>query len=449
VADARSIAYTVLRRVAAGGYSDLVLDQELKLIPDLDPRDRALASELVYGVLRLQGRLDYALKGFCRQPLAKVESAVVDLLRLGAYQLLQLDRVPPHAAVHATVELAKASGLHRATGFINGILRSIHREKDEIKWPKLKKDPLKYMQHTCSLPEWLARRRLKAVGAEEAAAWAEAMAEPAPLTLRTNTLKISRDELLMQLLDAGMQAVPTDYAPEGIRVESGAASNLRSLPGELFQVQDEASMLVSHLLDPQPDESILDACAAPGGKTTHIAALSGNKSRVTALELHEHRTELIRHGAKRLGCQGITAKSWDLRQHPDFLPVESFDRILVDAPCSGLGVLRRNPETRWRRQEADLKEMAGLQMTILSQVVPLLKPGGVLLYSLCTDTPEESEQVVNRFLQVEPAFARDDLRSSAPEAWQDLFDDEGALRTSPHRHGGMDGFYAVRFRKQA
>jgi len=447
VADARSIAYTVLRRVADGGYSDLVLDQELKQNPGIDPRDRALASELVYGVIRLQGRLDYALNRFCTQPFAKVEPAVRDLLRLGAYQLLQLDRVPPHAAVHATVELAKAAGLHRATGFINGILRTMQRQKEEITWPRVDKDPLKYLQHTCSLPEWLARRRLKADGAAEAAAWAEAMAQPAPLTLRTNTLRCNRDDLLEQLTEAGMQVVPTRYAPEGIRIESGAAGNLTGFPGHLFQVQDEASMLISHLLDPQPGENILDACAAPGGKTTHIAALTDNQARITALELHEHRTELVRHGAQRLGCEKITAKTWDLREHPDFLPVESFDRILVDAPCSGLGVLRRNPEVRWRRQLNDLKEMAGLQMVILSQIVPLLKPGGVLLYSLCTDTPEESEEVVERFLKVEPSFEREDLRLSAPEEWQELFDDQGALRTRPYRHDGMDAFYAVRFRK--
>lgn len=447
MADARSIAYTVLRRVADGGYSDLVLDQELKLVPDLDPRDRALASELVYGILRLQGRIDYALNRFCRQPLAKVEPAILDLLRLGAYQLLQLDRVPPHAAVHATVELAKAVGLHRATGFINGILRTMQREKEAISWPRVDKDPLKYMQHACSLPEWLARRRLKADGVQEGVSWAEAMAQPAPLSLRVNTLKTNRDELLEQMRELRMEVEPTCYAPEGIRIESGAAGHLHSLPGGLFQVQDEASMLIAHLLDPQPAEKILDTCAAPGGKTTHIAALTANQARITALELHEHRTELVRHGARRLGCRGIDAKTWDLREHPDFLPVESFDRILVDAPCSGLGVLRRNPEIRWRRQEKDLNELAGLQLTILSQVVPLLKPGGLLLYSLCTDTPEESVEVVDRFLSVEPSFTRDDLRLSAPDDWQELFDDQGALRTRPHRHGGMDGFYAVRFRK--
>jgi 16S rRNA (cytosine967-C5)-methyltransferase len=214
-----------------------------------------------------------------------------------------------------------------------------------------------------------------------------------------------------------------------------------------YQVQDEASMLISHLLDPQPEERILDACAAPGGKTTHIAALTDNRATITALDLHDRRVELIRQGAARLGSPQVESRQCDLTQPPDFLEPESFDRILVDAPCSGLGVLRRNPESRWHRKPADVKQLAELQQAILDNVAPLLRPGGVLVYSLCTFTSRETEDVVQAFLDKYRNFIRDDLHDILPEDWKTLLTDDGELRSWPHRHAGMDGFYAVRFRK--
>jgi 16S rRNA (cytosine967-C5)-methyltransferase len=214
-----------------------------------------------------------------------------------------------------------------------------------------------------------------------------------------------------------------------------------------FQVQDEASMLIPHLLQPQAGEALLDGCAAPGGKTTQMAALTGNAGRILALDLHPKRLELVRQGAARLGCQGIETRTWDLTRPAEFLTTASFDRVLLDAPCSGLGVLRRNPESRWRRTEAEIDELARLQEQMLGNVAPLLRPGGVLVYSLCTITPEETEGVVEAFLAAHADFQREDVRQSVPDHWQPLFDERGTLRTWPHSHGGMDAFYAVRLRK--
>lgn len=446
--DPRTIAYEVLDRVQNGAFADLTLDGALESLPGMDIRDRALITELVYGVLRHRGRLDFALQQLCSKPLTKVEPAVLNLLRLGCYQLLQLDRIPAHAAVFETVELAKRLGLQRATGFINGILRGLVRQASQLTWPDRDTQPLAYLEHVLSLPQWLAKQWLDDFGVEEACALAEAMLHPAPYFVRTNTLKIQRDALLETLIGCGCEAEATRFAPEGVRIDQGLTRHLSGHAEGLFQLQDEASMLISHLLDPQPGDRILDTCAAPGGKTTHIAALTNNQAQITALDLHPQRVELITRGAARLGCLGIEARAWDLTRSPTFLEPESFDRILVDAPCSGLGVLRRNPEIRWRRKPSDLKAMARLQRSILHNVAPLLRPGGRLVYSLCTFSTEETEDVIQAFLNEHADFVRLDLREEMPETWRELFDNAGALHSLPHRHGGMDAFFAVAFQKR-
>jgi 16S rRNA (cytosine967-C5)-methyltransferase len=441
---ARGVAFEILWRVELGGYADRLLDAYLRRHSGLDRRERGLLTELVYGVPRLRGRLDFALASFCRQPLAKLEPKALLLLRLGAYQLLQLDRVPAHAAVGTTVALAHQVGMSRVAGLVNGVLRSLAREREGIAWPppeRLKE----YLQHVCSLPKWLVKELLSQFPNAESRALGEALAEPAPLTLRVNTLKTSRPALLDALRAAGHRARPCRFADEGVMIEQ---RGVEPLPGDvegLYQVQDEASMLVAHLLGVAPGECLLDACAAPGGKTTHLAALADNRARITALDKHPQRVALIRQGAQRIGCEGIEARCWDLRQAPEFLAPNSFDAILLDAPCSGLGVLRRNPESRWSRRSRDVTELAQLQRTLLGRVAPLLRPGGRLLYSVCTFTRAETDAVVDDFLSARPDFALDDLRPRCRDAWQPLFDARGCLRTTPQRHDAMDAFFAARF----
>lgn len=444
--DARYGAYEILQRVHEGGYADRLLDSYFERNPGMDPRERGLMTELVYGLLRLRGRIDFALEQFSRQPLQRLETNALLLLRLGAYQLLELDRIPPHAAVHATVELAHQVGMGRVAGLVNGTLRTLVREQTTIEWPT--PESLKaYLQHRCSMPPWLAKELLRQFPNVESRALAEAFTAAAPQSLRTNTLKTDRETLLASLADAGHVARPCRYVDEGVIIEKRA---MQPLPGDRegwYQVQDEASMLMAHLLDPQPGDRILDSCAAPGGKTTHIAALTDNQAQITALEKYPQRAELINQGAKRLGAQNIEARCWDLIEQPDFLEPESFDRILVDAPCSGLGVLRRNPESRWSRRPADIKELVELQRTILKQVAPLLRPGGRLLYSVCTFTAAETDAIVHNFLTTQPGFTQEDFRPLLPAEWQELIADKGCVRTLPHRHDGMDAFFAARFVK--
>ena len=442
---ARRAAYEVLLRVDEGAFADLVLDSVLSR-SQLDGRDRGLVTELVYGILRLRGRLDFALSHFCVQPLSRLQPEVLRLLRLGAYQLLELDRVPAHAAVNSAVELARELRLEQITGIVNGVLRALERGRGEIPWPPPAQIKA-YLQHVCSMPVWLAKELMRRLPNSEARAFGEALAMAPPFSLRANRLKIEPVQLLQILTEAGHLARSCHYAPDGIIIDKRGAA---PIPGDRegwYQVQDEASMLIAQLLDPQPGQRILDCCAAPGGKTTHLAGLTGNRVEIIALDKHPQRVELIDQGVRRLGCSGIRTRSWDLCQPPDFLEPESFDRVLLDAPCSGLGVLRRNPESRWTKSAANLRELEQLQQQLLGSVAPLVRPGGKLLYSVCTFSQGETDAVVNEFLARQPAFALEDLREQAPPHWLELFSENGTLRTYPHRHGGMDAFFAARFRR--
>ena len=441
----RRAAYEILLRVDAGSFSDLVLDTVLRR-SRLDSRDRGLVTELVYGVLRLRGRIDFALEQFCNQPLKRLQPEVLRLLRLGAYQILELDRIPAHAAVNATVELARELDLDQATGFLNGVLRALERGQADIAWPQ-PEDVRHYLQHVCSMPVWLGKELMRLLPNAEARALGEALAQPAPQSLRVNTLKLSREQYLADLRAADYQAEACHYAPEGVVISKRGAGRLPGDGEGHYQVQDEASMLIAHLLDVQPGQRILDCCAAPGGKTTHMAALSGNRAEIIALDKYPQRVELIEQGAARLGCRHIRTQQWDLTEPPVFLEEQSFDRVLLDAPCSGLGVLRRNPEGRWNKTAVNIRELAELQRELLFHVTPLVKPGGRLLYSLCSFALLETDMVVKDFLAAHPQFVLEDLRESTAAEWAELFTGQGTLRTYPHRHAGMDAFFAARFRR--
>lgn len=444
--DPRRLAYDILLRVADGAYSDLTLDSELTRSA-LDQRDRRFVTELVYGLLRLRGRIDFALARFCTQPLPRLQPEALWLLRIGAYQLLEMDRVPSHAAVDATVELARKLGHGNLTGLINGVLRALDRGRADIPWP----EPTQvrpYLQHVCSLPAWLAKEVMRLLPNNEARALGEALALPPRQTVRVNTLKTDRGGYLAALTETGHQGQACIFAPEGVILERRGEQHLPGNSQGLYQVQDEASMLMAHLLDPQPGQRILDACAAPGGKTTHLAALTDNRAEIVAIDKSPQRVELIKQGAKRLGCTAITATAWDMTIAADFLDPQSFDRVLLDAPCSGIGVLRRNPEGRWNKFPADLRQLAQLQQRLLHRTAPLVRPGGLLLYSVCSFSQLESDAVVDQFLAGHPEFEQDLLADLTPQEWSPLFTPTGSLRTYPHRHEGMDAFFAARLRRK-
>jgi 16S rRNA (cytosine967-C5)-methyltransferase len=439
----RLIAIKVVERVQrAGAYADLALHHAL-VQSRMPAPDRGLATELVYGTLRWRGRLDYLISQALDRDPTKLEPLVASALRVGAYQLFFSDRIPANAAVDEAVRCVRAMGLERATGFVNAVLRRLAREGKEIPLPGLDGDPMEHLVHTCSLPEWLAKRWLDQYGLEEASKLALAMNEPAPVTIRVNRTVTTREELLAKLSERFPEAKPCRYASDGIVLGRGDAAHDPAFVSGKFSLQDEASQLVVDLLDPQPGERILDTCSAPGTKTAAIAERLNGEGHVLALDRHERRLRLVGRGIRRLGIGGVATLERDATKSLEDLATDGpFDRILVDAPCSGLGALRRNPDARWRLEPKDLESLALVQRELIESAASVLRPGGSLVYSTCTVTPEENEAIIRGFMATRASWRIAD-GSSAPESIRDLMGDDGMLRLLPHRHD-TDGFFAVR-----
>lgn len=441
MADPRAIALAVLRRVEQdAAFANLALDAELSAAGSIDPRDAGLATELVYGVLRRRNALDHALAPLSKQPLAKLERSVLDLLRLGAYQLLHT-RIPPHAAVGETVSTARRVGLSRASGFLNAILRRLSTEGA----PPLPPGPLAALEIGASLPRWLAEKLLEILGPEEATAFAEAIDRPAPKTVRVNRTRTDRESLAMKLHeeapDLGVQEGL--LSPDALRLDGGGAlSRLPSYRAGLFSQQDEAAQLVSLLLAPAPGARVLDACAAPGGKSCHLAELGAGE--VVSLDVHERKVRRIAEEAARLDLSVIRPMAADAGAP---LPAEAagpFDSLLVDAPCSGLGTLQRHPELRYRRTPEDVARMVAGQARILDNVSQALRVGGTLVYAVCSPLPEEGRLQIESFLARSGGSFEPAPLSPAP-SWAK---DGWLLETWPHRQG-MDGFFAARLVRKA
>lgn len=436
---------TLLRIEKERSYADILIDRELRE-GRLSGPDRGLFTELVYGTLRRQGTLDHIIGQFSTIPPAKLERAVILLLRLGLYQMFFLDRVPVSAAVNETVNLAKQAA-PRAAGFINAVLRSADRGRDGIVYPDPEREPAAYLAARHSHPHWIIAGWLEQLGFEETAALAAAMSAPPPFTVRANRLKTDRDRLLEILLAEGVTATPCRYAPDGLVITSPVSlPGLASFNAGLFVVQDEASQLAALILGPAPGENLLDLCAAPGGKATYLAELSGDSATLLACDRNPRKLEQITEAAVRLGITSITTMPLDATRPLPPLPVTSFDRILVDAPCSGLGVIHRNPEGKWWKEATDPARLALTQLAILGNAATRLKPGGVLLYSTCSTSVAENEQVVDNFLNDHSAFVIEPVSTLLPQL-AEMQTGRGFFRSWPHRHG-MDGFFAARLRKK-
>lgn len=440
-ASPRRIAVEILNRIdEKGGHAEPLLDEALSRTSFASPHDRGLLTELVYGTLRSRGRLDWIIGQLYHGRPESLETTVRNLLRTGLHQLWSADRIPPFAVVHETVEIAK-DWSPAAAGLINALLRAALRKKESLPWPEMDRSPEEAIAVHHSHPRWLVRRLLAQSGPEEAIAICRSNNRIAPLTLRVNTLKATRDEAMAALAENGIASEPTRFSPDGLVLASPAAG-LRNLPlyrEGLIRIQDEASQLIAPLVGPLPGERILDLCAGAGGKTLHLAALMKNQGRITAVDLRPDRLRGLGREAERLGVSIVETRTGDAAA-PSLGSGETFDRVLLDAPCSGLGTLRRNPEIRWRLKAADIGKCAKVQKALLSSAASCVRPGGWLAYSVCTVIPEENEEVVADFLQRHPEF-----RPATPENLPAiLLDGRGSLRTYPHRHG-MDGFFASRF----
>lgn len=424
---------------------DPLFDTMVMQDPLLTDRDKAFAREVVYGVLRWQGRLDWIISAYSHIKPHRMERAVITILRMGAYQLLFLDRVPPRAAVDESVKLAKGIQKSDAAPFVNGILRGIAEKRKEVSYPDLQTDPVDHIATLYSHPLWMVRRWVDQWGAEETIALCQADNQIPPLTLRVNTLKASREEVMDQLRAEKIRATPTPYSPLGLIIPNPPPLTTWSLlQGGWLQVQDEAAQLVSMLMAPQPGERVLDLCAAPGGKTTHLAQLMEDQGEIMAMDVSQAKLGLLKENCRRLGITMVKPLIQDAAASLPF-PPGSFDRVLADVPCTGLGTLRRNPDGKWRVKETDISRLQKLQRAILAQASTMVKREGVLVYSTCTMTLEENERVIEAFLSEQKEFRLEDASPSLPPGCEGLVDSTGYLRTFPHQHG-TDGFFAARMR---
>jgi 16S rRNA (cytosine967-C5)-methyltransferase len=402
--NAREVALKIIGEIDTGGaYANIALARELGR-QRLSDQDRRFVTELVYGTVKAGNTLDWILSKYSSRPPKQIPAVILNILRMGLYQMFFLSKVPVSAACNQAVELAKKYGHAGTVKFVNAVLRSAGRNPEKAAYPDKEQFPAEFLSLKYFHPDWLVKRWLERLGLAECEALCQADNLTPPLSLRTNTLKIKRDKLLERLEQEGVDCVASHWTPEGIVCrEFPALATLESLRQGLYQVQDESSMLVAHVLAPNSNEFIIDACGAPGGKSTHIAALMGNKGRVLSVDLYEHKLKLTAENAARLGIDIIETKQFDATKL-DTLYAGQADRVLVDAPCSGLGVLRRKPDSRWRKNETMLKDLPVLQSAILASAASCIKPGGVLVYSTCTTEPEENEQVVKAFLAARPEF---------------------------------------------
>jgi 16S rRNA (cytosine967-C5)-methyltransferase len=437
ISPARRAAFDILRRVTTENAYAAPLVAALTEV-GLSREDRALAQELTLGVLRRQSEMDYFIERYSGRPIKKLDAAVLVALRLGLYQLRFLSRVPASAAVNESVNLVKRARTASAAPMVNAVLRRAARHLDEQPGASLA-EPLERFAVAVSHPRWLVEKWIAEFGEDETRRLALADDEPPPLAFRVNTLCASADRIIAQLEGDGLQLRPSQIAPGAFILESGPAARLAQAAecGEIY-IQDEASQLVSHLLEPASGERILDLCAAPGSKSSHIAMLAGAHGWVMACDIHPHRLATLAAVCNRLGLESVAPVALDAtRELPLLQSAPPFDRLLIDAPCSGTGTLRRNPEIKWRLAPADIARLATVQLDLLGRATAALKRGGRLVYSTCSVEREENEAVIRRFLESGAPFRR-----LEPKAPAELITAEGYVRTFPHR-GGADGFFAA------
>ena len=444
-APARVAACDTLRRVRSG-TADLASALERSRAGLADERDQALAAEITLGTLRWRAALDHAIAWAGNRAADAFDADVLDILRLSAYQLLHLDRVPASAAVSDAVTLARQQGHARAAGAVNAILRRISRQRSQLPMPDAS-DARGFLSVTWSHPAWLAQRWLDRYGFDAALAWVRFNNTAAPLTLRANTLATTRDTLAEQLERHGVRTRPCAYAPDGLVVDSGRPFATAEWKEGRFLAQDEASQLVGAFAAPMPGSCALDACAAPGGKTVQLAAALGGGFLVAA-DRRSRRLRLLRQTLRSAGVAQARLVCHDLLDALPFGP--AFDCVLVDAPCSGLGTLRREPDIKWSRREHDLPALADRQGRMLDSASRGVRAGGVLVYATCSSEPEENDNVVDAFLDRHPGFTLEDPRATGAALAAGVaacLDGRGCLRTLPHRHA-LEAFFAARLRRR-
>ena len=424
----------------------------------INGRERRFINGLVYGVIRWQRQLDWVLDQFIN-PRFQLNARHRNILRLGAFQLLHLDGVPAHAAIFETVQLAtshlRQNKRRKTAGFINAVLRSVQREGATLTYPLLDTNPTEHIAFSLSYPTWLVKRWLETRGVSWTLAFCRASNQIAPLALRVNTLLTKREEICQSLEASGIAATASKVAPDGITLENRAITAFDAagegtlkdiLNREDVYVQDESAMLVAHLLSPENAECIVDLCAAPGGKTTHLAHLMGNAGKIVAVDVSAEKIALLERNCRRVGARNVETQVMDGTK-ADLGFIKTADAVLIDAPCSGFGTLRRHPDIRWNKTLKQVHALSEIQYNLLKNAAKHIKPGGVLVYSTCSIEPIENEEVVQRFLTDFPMWTVENAKDFLPDIPPSVITPQGFVQTFPHEHG-IDGAFAARLRKE-
>ncbi|MCE2414718.1 16S rRNA (cytosine(967)-C(5))-methyltransferase RsmB [Candidatus Poribacteria bacterium] len=424
----------------------------------LEGRERRLVNGLVYGVIRWQKQLDWVLNQFIN-PRFQLDTRHRNILRLGAFQLLHLDGIPAHAAIFETVQLVpsrprKSSNRRKTAGFINAVLRSIQREGTRLDYPPLDTNPTEHIAFSLSYPTWLVKRWLHTHGVSWTLAFCRASNQTAPLAFRVNTLLTQRGEVCQFLETKGLPAFLSKIAPDGIALENRTITNFDAA-GELtlkdilnrndIYVQDESAMLVAHLLSPEDAEFIVDLCAAPGGKTTHLAHLMKNTGKIIAVDASAEKIALLQKNCRRVEAHNVETRVMDATK-ADLEFIKTADAVLIDAPCSGFGTLRRHPDIRWNKTLKQVRALSEIQYNLLKNAAAHIKPGGILVYSTCSIERMENEDVIQRFLVDFPMYRVENARRFLPNVPLSAITPQGFVQTFPHEHG-VDGTFAARLRR--
>jgi 16S rRNA (cytosine967-C5)-methyltransferase len=397
-------------------------------------------TELTHGVVRWKTRLDFIIEQFCKNKFAMQDPNIRNAMRVALYQILFLSKIPHAAAVNEAVEFVKKIRGQKAANLVNAVLRNIIRNLNKLPTPDHETDPVQYLSIMYSHPSWMVKRWVDRYGLYETEQLLSANNERPTIVVRANTLKTTADELVKLFEERNIRNTRSKYLENFIKVgHLSGIYNLDLFEKGYFSVQDESSGLVVKLLDPKPGETVIDLCSAPGGKTTFIGELMKNQGKIIAVDKYEHRLNLVKQSCERLGVENVEFIPKDALE----VDVEPADKVLVDAPCSGLGVIQKKPDIKWQRELSDIRNLAKTQIELLEKASKLVKNGGVIVYSTCTIEPEENIEVVKEFLSRHPEFKIDDARNYLPS---DIVNGEGCMETYPHKHD-MDGGFAVRLIK--
>lgn len=440
----RQLAFLALKDIHRhGAYTDIALDRVLRTA-SLNSPDRGLITEIVYGCVRRSRSLDALIDQLGKKTASQQPPELRTILHIGLYQLRYQERIPASAAVNTTVELAKTNGFKGLTGVVNGMLRQYSRLAAAATEPlELPQDPIKRLGIFHSFPDWIIQMWIEQLGIEETEQLCQWFNQSPTIDLRINPLKVTLEDVEAAMLNAGVQVKRLPHLPQALRI-IGSAGTIGQLPGfseGWWTVQDSSAQLVSYLLDPRAGDVVIDACAAPGGKTTHIAELMGDQGKIFACDKTASRLKKVKENAQRLQLNSIEICTGDSRNYPQFTNLAN--AVLLDAPCSGLGTLHRRPDIRWRSTPANIKELSILQGELLEQAATWLKPEGILVYATCTLHPQENEAVIQSFLarhahwQIDPPLNSPLEAFAMPEGW---------IKVWPQRHQ-MDGFFMVRLKQ--